>query len=465
MNLLQAVNNTTVTDNGCLTHASSLSPCLDLFFAIGAARGRDLSSVFSAAYAVNPDIALRTLLWARDIRGGAGERQQFKNIVSMLIAQNAPEKQMQGIIIRTPTLGRWDDLQVFWGTPYENLAAYTWVTAIKEGNGLAAKWAPRKDKKGAKPLRKALGLNEHEWRKRVVAASDTVEQKMCAKQWDDIDFSKLPSVASSRYMTAFHRNAAVRYEAYKAALVKNDGSAKVNAGAVYPYDIIKGMAFSGQDEVANAQWAALPDYIKDGENFLPIVDVSPSMNAAISPNLKCVDVAISLGLYLAERNKGILKDVMMTFSESPQLFQVKGTLRERYNATNQIPWGMTTNLEAVFDVLLNAAKVNNLPEVELPRKLLIISDMQFNSCIQGTSAMDMIKLRYEQAGYTMPQLVFWQVNAKDSRSPATVHSSGVALVSGFSPSLMTSLLGGELDPTNIMLDTVMVDRYKIIGLF
>jgi hypothetical protein len=460
--LIQALNaEITTTENGCKSYDSTLNKNLDLFYLAGSSRGEDITPAWAAAFSENSELATRIALYCRDIRQGQGERQQFKNYIKFLLAQHQTEI-LSRIITKIPELGRFDDLEVFFGTVLEKEAATVWLKALKDGNGLAFKWVPRKDKKGAKPLRKVVGMNEQQWRKFVVAGSSTVEQQMCAKQWDDINFEHVPSVASGRYQKAFTKQCGERYEQYKEALVK--GEAKVNAGAVYPYDVLRALK-QGDHRLADAQWKALPDFL-DGstESILPIVDVSGSMQTNITPTTTALDIAISLGLYLSERNKGAFKDCFMTFSEVPQLCKLVGTggLSEKVQAMSRANWGMSTSIAAVFNLILTAAQQHNVPQEDMPSKLLIVSDMQFNQCMKnGDSihAFTMMKDNFSMAGYKLPQIVFWQVNARAGGIPVTAGTHGTALVSGFSPSIMKSLLKGDLEPVKVMLDTVNVERY------
>lgn len=471
--LFNVMNQTARTANGDLTNHSSLNPCVDLFFAAGSSRGQDISVKFMNAYHSDSDIALRILLWMRDIRGGAGERQQFKNILKTLIANDLVDERLFKVI---PEIGRWDDLEVFFGTKFENLAALTWTTAIQSGNGLAAKWAPRKDSKGAKPLRKAIGLNERDWRKLVVANTNVVETQMCNREWDNINFNHVPSQAMSKYMTAFHKNSQ-SYVKWKEALVKGDPSVKVNAGAVYPYDILRKLPLTGSynnqrhtsDPVLQKMWESLPDYLNGSdERLMPVIDVSGSMTSLIpKQQASCMDVAISLGIYIAERNSGHFKNMCMSFSEKPRMIKLNGDLANKTNTIkSKENVGYSTDLRALFSTMLNQAKHFHVPPEEMPNKFFIISDMEFNgSCITGSNdqtTYDSIKQMYMQSGYEMPKIIFWRVNTitKDN-VPVTVNSQGTALVSGFSPSILTSLLGGNLTPENVMLSAVMIDRYKL----
>jgi hypothetical protein len=284
---------------------------------------------------------------------------------------------------------------------------------------------------------------------------------MCAKDWDNIVFEHVPSLAMSRYNKAFGKNAADAFNAYKAALTA--GTAKINASAVYPYDVIKTLRFGGDAKVANAQWDALPNYVGDA-SILPVVDVSGSMScpAGGNPNLTCMDVSLSLGLYLADKNKGPFKDAFVTFSSKPKIQVLKGNLAQKLDQLSRSEWGMSTDLNAVFNRILEVATAHKLPQAELPQTVLILSDMNFNQCVaHDDSAYQMIVRKYESAGYTVPNVVFWNLNDNGTK-PVSFDKQGTALVSGFSPSIMTSILGAKtLTPEAVMLETIMKDRYAV----
>lgn len=456
--LFAAAQNETVTENNAVAFKSTLDKNVDLFFKAGASRRDNLSALFEAAYKENKEYATRIALWTRDVRGGAGERQQFRNFLASMI--NYDPAQAHRILTKIPEVGRFDDLMVFWNTELEVYAAAVWVQAIRDGNGLAAKWAPRKDSKGAKPLRKFAHMSEAKWRKFVVEKTEVVEQLMCANKWDEIDYEKIPSLASARYNAAFNRHDPLRREEFRQKL--ESGEAKVNAGAVYPYDLVR--AANYDDRVATAQWNALPDYLEGtDERFLPVVDVSGSMGIKVSGDISAMDVSVSLGMYLAERNRGIFRDQIVTFSDRPDFVTIKGkTLNEKANFVRYIDWGMSTNIEAVFDKLLATAKRNNLVEADMPTKILILSDMQFNVCVKGGNTFyESFKEKYETAGYQLPQVVFWNIAGHDKGNvPVTYTTNGTALVSGFSPAIMKSLIGGNLNPMSVMLEAIMNDRYN-----
>ena len=335
--------------------------------------------------------------------------------------------------------------------------------ALINKDGLCAKWMPRKGLMAVK-LRNALDMTPKQYRKTLVRLSDTVEQKMCAKQWNSIDFNKVPSLAHSRYRSAFMRNAEANFNRYMEKVKK--GEAKINAGAVYPYDVVKNinmyMLKTERDHIV-AQWNALEDFVGDAKVF-PMIDVSGSMYSNVGKNLTCMGIAVSLGLYFADKNKGAFKDCFLTFSENPEIQYVRGDIVKKYNQVKESDWGFNTNLHRAFDAILHLAVSKNVPEKHMPETLIIFSDMQFDQCVEfDDTAFEMIKRKYSKAGYNMPNVVFWNINAYDN-VPVKFNESGVALVSGFSPSVAKAILHGNLDeltPENVMLKTVMVPRYDL----
>lgn len=465
-----------LTENGMSTNSTSLNACVDLFFNIGAMRGQDTSrliSNFSKAFNEDPKRAMKLLFWARDVRGGAGERQVFRDIMDYL-AENH-DLALKPNLHLIAEFGRWDDLLTLIGTSLEKDALSLISDALKSENGLCAKWMPRKGQTAEK-LRAFLKLSPKQYRKTLVNLTNVVETKMCAKDWNSIDFGKIPSLASARYQKAFGRNAFEKYSAYIQSLQK--GEAKINAGAVYPYDITKSLK-RGNWEVANEQWKALPNYMEgSNEMLLPLVDVSGSMETAAgnNKNVTCLDVAISLGLYISERNEGAFKDAFITFSSNPQLQVLSGSLKDRYAQMSSSDWGMSTNLEAAFKLILNQATKHNLSQDEMPSKLLILSDMEFDAATNSRgwysrdektewnpTAQQMIEKMYADAGYKIPQIVYWNIQSRNGGIPVKFDKTGTALVSGFSPAIMTSLIKGEItSPQQIMDQTILSERYSQI---
>ncbi len=470
-NAVLAQNATTAnvarTTNGMKALRSTLSNTTDLFFKIGASRGKNITAQFEQAYSENREMALRVAQWARDVRGGAGERELFRQTLKWLEKNHRDDLLGTRILKNVAEIGRWDDLLIFEDAEVKTYAFGLIREALDAGNGLCAKWMPRKGPVSVS-LREFLGWSPKFYRKRLVELTKVVETQMCAKEFDSINFSHVPSLAMSRYSKAFGKNAPDAFTAYKEALKKGDPKvAKVNAGAVYPYDIVKNVRY-GDKALADEQWKALPNFIGDA-SVLPIVDVSGSMTAKAGghqskSDITCLDVAVSLGLYCADKNTGPFKDVFLTFSSSPKFVTVTGTLSEKVNKMERSNWEMSTNLHAAFDEILKVAVKNNVAREDMPKVLLIMSDMQFNCCTgYDDRAIQMIRRKYNDADYEMPAVVFWNINAHEN-VPVRFDEKGTALVSGFSPVIMKAVLAADMDsmtPEAVMKKAVMSDRYAL----
>lgn len=467
----QAVNNQSArTENGMKARKNSSLATVDLFNKIGASRGKNIIPDFVAAFNTNKDHALRIALWARDVREGAGERQIYRDILAWL-EKNDKDAAM-ALARKTPELGRFDDLFAFTEKDTRQFAFSLIREAIRSGNGLAAKWMPRKGPVAVE-LRNFLELTPKQYRKTLVRLTKVVETPMCAKQWDAINFSQVPSVAAARYRKAFYKNSP-EYAKYVEELKKapEDRSeeykdVKVNAKAIFPYDVLKskmsGYGLNSTElDFIEAQWNALPNYIGDA-NVLPMVDVSGSMTARVSKGLSALEVAVSLGLYCADKNTGKFKDVFLTFSTDPELLQLKGNINQKVDQMTRSNWSMSTDLHAAFNKVLATAVANKVPQSEMPDTILIFSDMQFNACVRWDhSAIEMIEHKYNKAGYVMPKVVFWNLNAYENAA-VKFDQQGTALVSGFSPAIAKSVLANDLEdftPENVMLKTILKDRYN-----
>lgn len=448
------------TQNGMATNLSSLNPCVDLFFAIGASRGKDLTNAFSKAFAANPSVAVRMLFWARDIRGGAGERDTVRKLLTHM-EKNHPEV-LAKVLHFIPEYGRWDDMLIF-TTPYIKLTAYSIINrALREGNGLAAKWMPRKGPI-ATELRSFMNATPKAYRKLLVNLTKVVETQMCANQWTDINYSHVPSVAAARYQKAFNRHDAARYAEYKQGLAQ--GTAKINAQAVFPHDVLRSVE-QGDHEVARAQWDALPNYL--GNDFiLPMIDVSGSMETPVagSRNLSCIDVAVSLGLYLADKQQGAFRNMFLTFSANSRIQRLSGDIVDKISNIRRSDWGMNTSLESAFQEVLTVAQNGQVAADQMPRYILILSDMEFDAATRNGNprAIDMAREQYESAGYVLPKIIFWNLNARPGNVPVRFDEQGTALVSGFSPSILKSILQAQsFTPVDIMMNTLNSERYAAI---
>lgn len=466
-------NQETRTTNGMKAQVSSANKCVDLFYNIGASRGKDVIPAFVAAYVENRELALRIAQWARDARGGSGERELFRDILRHLEKTNPEDASL--LMGKIPELGRWDDLFVFTDPKLKAEAFVLLGDALRAGNGLAAKWTPRKGNT-AREIREFFGMTPKQYRKSLVALTNVVETQMCAKDFDGINFSHVPSVAHARYKKAFNRNT-TKYAEYVAKLAAGDKTVKINAGAVYPYDVLKGAMNSYQvrslskteKDAIDAQWAALPNFIGDAD-VLPMVDSSGSMTCPAGghnskSSLSCLEVALSLGLYFADKNTGKFKDTFLTFSRNPKLVTLKGSITDKVTQMNTGEVA-NTDLHKAFDLILKTAVDNKVPQAEMPGTLVIFSDMQFDQGCDGydQTAIKMIERKYAEAGYTVPRVVFWNLNAAYGNTPVKFDKKGTALVSGFSPALAESVMSNDLEdftPFNVMLKAIMKPRYDL----
>lgn len=454
------------TSNGMKAFASSDSKVLDLFGRIGSARQIDMTTPFLAALAEDENLAVRVLMWARDIRGGAGERNTFRKLIQVLEKQNAA---LAGkIMVKIPMIGRVDDLFAYKEPKNRKDALEFYAKGLLAGDGLFHKWAPREKsakKVVAKELMQVLEMTPREYRQFLSSNTNVVETQMCAKDWNSINFSHVPSLAAARYQKAFAKNASVKYAEYIRELQKpqeqRDPKVKINASAVYPYDVVKSLQ-KGNSAVADAQWEALPDFVGESK-ILPLVDVSGSMGCRIAGDLTAMDVAISLGLYLSSKTSSDFKDMFVTFTDQARIEVLKGNLSQKYAQMRRSEWGYNTNLHAAFDNILKVATSGKVAPENMPETLLILSDMQFDSCVRyDDNAIEMIKRKYSKAGYKVPNIVFWQLNAGVTNTPVKTNSKGVVLVSGFSPAIMATVLGAdpeEFTPYSMMLKTIMNSRY------
>lgn len=483
----------TWTENGAATYESTGSECLDLFATIGALRRASDAEIiirFIRAYTENPDIAMKLLFYARDIRGGLGERRVFRVILNWL-AVNEPTavKKNLGYVAE---YGRYDDLLTLMDTPCETemlsiLRKYLAqdLKALREDGtvSLLAKWLPSVNASNAqtralgKRIAKALGLSEAEYRKFLSALRAQIriiENNLREKDYS-FDYEKQPSRAMFKYRKAFSRNDAERYHAFLQSV--SSGEAALHADHVAPYELVAPYLNVGwyeeesymrdiseaEKESLNATWASLPDFGSD-ENALAVIDTSGSMYCDQKPIPAAV--ALSLGLYFAEHNTGAFKDHFIEFSERPQLIQIKGDTfadRLRYVATfSEIA---NTNLEAVFDLILNAAVKHHVPREELPAKLIIISDMEFDSCVDHASETNFknAQKKFAAHGYRLPQILFWNVASRQRQQPVKQNEQGVALISGVTPRIFSMVAGGILSPYTFMMEVLRSKRYAPIA--
>lgn len=445
-----------VTANGAVTHSTSLNYCLDMFFLAGASRNipeKDIILLFERAHAENRDLAYKVLFWARDARGGAGEKRFFQVIMKHVHKHYNDEYEQ--LVIHVPTFGYWKDIFNIEQPTKDNLM---WLRCRLEEDpnaNLLAKWFPRKGPWFV-AMHKQLGFTPKQFRQKLVSMTNVVETKMCAQQWENINYAQVPSVAMNTYRNAFTLRDSDRFRQF--IIDVNEGKSKINASVLFPHLLYKAIRTGEDAEAVEAQWNALPNYMEGStERIIPVCDVSGSMSGLP------MDVSISLGIYISQRNEGAFKDAFLTFSESPRMNYLKGSLSQRMRQLEDSDWGMSTNLQATFDLILNSALREKISEDEMPTKILIISDMEFDQADSGNTNYDAIKQKYSDAGYNMPQIVFWNVNGRLGNVPVNASNANVGLVSGFSPSILKSILKGAIyTPTQLMLDTIDTARYSDI---
>ena len=480
LNELKIEANRTLTENGAATLRSTGSDCLDLFATIGALRNAEEQEIivrFARAYAEDRDLAMKMLFYSRDIRGGLGERRVFRTILKHL-ADVQPESVRKNLRLISE-YGRWDDLAVLFGTRCEKDAMAVIreqlakdLAALESGENISlmAKWLPSVNTsnaeavKDAKRIAKALGMTEAQYRKTLVklrAKTRILENNLRQKDYT-FEYSAQPSRAMLKYRKAFRRNDGERYNAFLQQV--SMGEATVHTGTLYPYDIVaKALCFRGDEterKALDVTWNALEDYAPQG-NALCVIDGSGSMYWGGTPSP--ATVALSLGLYFAERCKGEFHNHFITFSHSPKLVGIKGKdLVEKVQYCETFNECANTNIQKVFGLVLSAAVKNSLPQEELPETLYFISDMEFDSCAvdAGLTSFEHAKKLFEAHGYRLPKVVFWNVQSRNRQQPVRMNEQGVILVSGCTPRIFSMVASGRFDPVLLMKEVLLSDRYS-----
>ena len=478
---LKNETNKTLTENGAATYRTSCSDCLDLFATIGALRHSDESIIinrFMRAYTENPDLAMKILFFARDVRGGLGERRVFRIILEWL-AQNKKISVMKNIFC-IPEYGRYDDLLVLLDSDCQSavvaliksqLADDIEAMQNKSEISLLAKWLPSVNASNKETVRKAkklcrmLGMSEAEYRKTLSelrAYLKLIENNLRERDYT-FDYSKVPSKAMHKYINAFYRNDNKRYSKYLESVER--GEAKMNTSTLTPYDIIApffcGNVSDEKRKSIDIEWRNLEDFTND-ENALVVVDGSGSMYCGGAMPAK---VALSLGIYFAEHNKGEFHNHFITFSENPQLVEIKGEdIFDKVNYCQSYNECADTNIQKTFEVILQAALKNNVPQEEMPSRLYIISDMEFNYCTVDADItnFEYAKKLFQENGYNLPEVIFWNVYSINTQQPVTQNEQGVALVSGCTPRLFSMITSGDLSPYKCMMEIIGSERYQKI---
>ena len=485
--------NVSVTENGALGYRTTHNRLVDLNFQLSSMRNWDEDRIWKAfllAYNENPLYSMLWLFFARDIRGGAGERRVFRTVFPRLAAENPS---MAAVLLKhVPEYGRWDDLiDIYVSSVPEKVRREAFriiadqlahdIAAEKAGKpvSLLGKWlpSPATSSSGTRlrseQLRSDLGWTPRQYRKTLVSlrkAAGVVEQKMSAREWNGIDYEKVPSRAAMLYRDAFSRHDPDGYRDYIDGV--ENGEKTIHAAALFPHDIVHAYMDGPWDEVKpvdrtlEQQWNALPDYSLN-PSTLVVVDGSGSMSTRVgSTTISCHDVARALAIYFSERLPGPFRNTFITFSHSPHLvrfFDDALSLHSRIEVLTMHDECWNTDIEKTFRLILDTAKDHHLKPEEMPANILILSDMEFDSAVEhsaGQTLFDGIAKQFADAGYQLPRLIFWNICSRSGTIPLTENDCGVALVSGFSPAIANMVLSGKLDPCECLKDALDADRYR-----
>lgn len=488
---LKTEANYTHTLNGAKTHGSTGDACLDFFAVAGGMRYRkaaDQIRLFDRAYIETPDLAMKLLFHLRDIRQGMGERKLFRTLLRH-VACRWPESARKNVQYITE-YGRWDDLLCLLDTPSQDeavrvirkqldedlLALERRIAGEKDAHiSLLAKWLPscntssKRTRMLGRKLCKSLDMDERAYRKTLTALRAQIcltECYLTRRRADKVQYKAVPAGAMLKYRSAFRRHDAMRFHAYLQDV--NAGKAAMHADTLFPYEICRpffmNYKFQCNDpETLDALWNSMSHQVGN-QNALSVIDTSGSMYCgygAVKPAL----ISQAMGIYCAERCTGLFHNVFITFESTPHLLELHGeNLRDKLIYLSTTPWGGSTNLEAVFDLILRTAVNAHAKQEEMPDVLYIFSDMEFNIAVRDPHATvyENARRNFEQHGYTLPAVVFHNVNSWQMQTPVTAHTRGAALTSGASVNALKESFDGNVTPMSHMLRVLNSQRYAVI---
>lgn len=469
----------TKTENGADAKNTTDSALLDMFSTIGSMRTRledEIIQKFELAFQEDQLGAMRCLFYARDIRGGLGERRVFRVLLPYIA--NKHLEALANNICLIPEYGRFDDLYSLVGTGAEEIIWELIKEQLMEDQKsmienkpctLLAKWLKKADASSPNTRKlgiytaKKLGMSVYDYKRLCVKLRryiDVVEQRMSANEWDTINYPAVPSRAMMNYRKAFARHDQERFDEYLNKV--QSGEQKINSATLYPYDIVEKILYGHEDsKVLEAQWNNLPDYVDGDVNAVVMADVSGSMYG------RPMATSIGLAMYFAERNKGAYHNLFMTFSGNPQFVTVKGnTIAQKINFISKADWGMNTDLEKALLKILDVAIENHCSQEEMPKSLIIISDMEIDEADgqnHRENFYDYVSRVYEEHGYKIPNVVFWNVDSRHDVFLADKNCKGVQLVSGQSASTFKNLIGYvDKTPVEMMYSVLNSERYQAI---
>ena len=495
---LNEQDNYSLTENGAVGYKSSKSALVDINYKVASLRNSDedeIVALFDEAFKENKEYALKWLFFARDIREGLGERRLFRICYKRLFElDNILFKQNLHNIAE---YGRWDDLVSLIGISYgsdeyiisiirEQLEEDIHNYESNKPISLLAKWMPsenassRQTKTLARQLMKLLNTSPRQYRlmlSKLRSYSNVVETQMCNNKWNEIDYEKVPSLANLKYKDAFMKHDMERRLDYLSSVSK--GESKLNMKVATPVDVVSKYrdetryrrSIKDFDPTLELAWKNLKDIMV--EDTLVVADGSGSMLIEVAGNTRALDVANALAIYTSEHNSGVYKDKYITFSSKPQFvdFSNANGLYEKLQIAEKHSEVSNTNIEAVFNLILQTAIKNSIPQNEMIKNILIISDMEFDKAqrmwlssepVLTQPLFDLIKRRYSDAGYALPKLIFWNVNSRTGTIPLTENELGVALVSGFSQNVLKMVMTNNLNPYDILIETITAPRYDAI---
>lgn len=480
---MKASGSLTRTENGAIALNTTGDKLLDFYSTIGALRQADdlrIQGLFADAYNEDALMATKIAFYGRDIRGGCGERKTFRTIIRYM-AEYHPEALKPNLDL-IGVYGRYDDMYSLIGTPLED---DMWTAMKKQFEedlanlhndkavSLLAKWIKTADASSEKTRKlgiltaQKLGYPVYNF-KRIVRALrrkiGVIESLMSAGRWSEIEYSEVPSRAMMIYRNAFMRHDEGRYKTFIDKAV--NGEEKINSSTLYPYDLIEKIVHLGwgtisakQDNTVEAQWKQLPNYVEEGTNAIVMADTSGSMNG------RPLASAVGLAIYFAERNTGAYHNMWMSFSSNPKIHILKGkTLAQKVANIDASDWENNTNLKRAFDKVLEIAVENNVPNEEMVKSIIVISDMEIDSCgNRNWTFYDQMKQKYAVHGYEIPNIVFWNVNSRHDVFHADATKKGVQLVSGQSASTFKNLISCiGMTPVEAMVKTICSERYEAI---
>lgn len=471
---MERQGNLTQTENGAVTHASTFSKVLDFYYHAPTRQGQDNLPLFVDAYQEDKVLALKALFYLRDVRQGKGQRKTFRDILQWL-AKKDP-KVFDFLAPYVPEYGRWDDLTELVGfRVVQRIVKQVFMNDMQSDNGvsLLGKWMPSENASSKETREKAirwmqvLELTPKQYRQALSYLREqihVVERQMSAQEWDEIQYEHVPSRASKLYRKAFKKHDETRYDKFLESVLR--GEKKINAGTVYPHELSATVRLGGYDKTVEAMWQNLPNYFEEtGKRVLVVVDTSGSMGETISGKIMAIDVSVGLGIYCAERNVGPFQNYVLTFNDNSHLAKVTGkTLQDKISMVSRLDWGGSTNVQAAFDAILQMAVHNSVPQEDMPTDILIISDMEFNSCASRSTNLEVAKKKFKRVGYDVPRVTFWNVSSRHNQVPATQDEDQVLLVSGFSAETIAKVLQSKtVTPYDLMLEILNSDRYAFIN--